>query len=309
MCSSAGTRSYLTQLTFLQLRKEPFHGLGSHHLPAGLQQLELWGEEFDLDVVEQHREVLTCWEVGDLQERGSKELLARLPHLRALGVDAEGFSTAGAAVKHLTQLKALELTDCFSDDIEQALATAASISSVRRLHLSLWVGPKAAGLSALTQLTQLRLAYHGGHDSAQQQQALGEAVGMLAGLQWLSVPAVLLVPGQAWLGGLQQLRVLVLQCSTSTDVAYVSSMSWVQGLPSRLQVLGVSQVSAKEAAALQLRTRLQRALASRGCEVVVGVDLDEAADPTQQLAGLPVALQQALAPGVSCGQLRSAHML
>jgi hypothetical protein len=101
--------------------------------------------------------------------------------------------------------------------------------------------------------------------------------------------------GSAWLGGLQQLQVLVVHCNSGEEVAHVSSMSWLGALSHRLQVLGVSGGTAEQVAILQLRRRLQQALGSRGCEVVVGADLDVAADPTQQLAGLPEGLQQALA--------------
>jgi hypothetical protein len=121
-------------------------------------------------------------------------------------------------------------------------------------------------------------------------------VEQLQGLRWLSVPAVLLEAGWGWLGGLQQLQVLVVCCM---DPA-VSTLTWLEGcspaaVPPRLQVLGVSGMTAEQAAGWQLRRRLQQELGSSGCEVVVGVDLDEVGDPTQQLAGLPVELQQALA--------------
>jgi hypothetical protein len=68
-----------------------------------------------------------------------------------------------------------------------------------------------------------------------------------------------------------------------------------QVLPPSLRVLGVSPVSAGQSAAWQLRHHLQQVLSSSGCEVVVGVDLDEVADRALQLEGLPAALQQALA--------------
>jgi hypothetical protein len=46
----------------------------------------------------------------------------------------------------------------------------------------------------------------------QRQHAWVAEVGRMAGLRWLSVPDVLLAADQAWLGGLQQLQVLVVQC-------------------------------------------------------------------------------------------------
>jgi hypothetical protein len=70
---------------------------------------------------------------------------------------------------------------------------------------------------------------------------------------------------------------------------------WVLGtLPPNLRVLNWRRLSAHRAVSVQLRRRLQRLVGDSGCEVVVGADLDEVADPMQQLAGLPVALQQAL---------------
>jgi hypothetical protein len=77
-------------------------------------------------------------------------------------------------------------------------------------------------------------------------------------------------------------------------------MPWLEGctreaLPPSLQVLAGSGMTAAKAAAWQLRRRLQQWVGSSGCQVVVGVNLDEVADPAQQLAGLPLALQQVLA--------------
>jgi hypothetical protein len=268
-------------------------------------------------VVEEHRAVLTGYQMEEMEELtygDMLEQLARLTNIRTLRVDADDLqSRAGcAAIKQLTNLSALTLWAGRegagrSSGTIPALATAASLGSLRRLHLFLYGMPNLTGLAAVTQLTQLRLVLCEGEGSAEQRQALTAALSSLVGLRWLSVPSVLLWAGKAWLGSLQQLQVLVLQCGNGVDVASVAhvgstawhGMSWVEALPPRLQVLAVSGMTAERAAALQLRRRLQRALASRGCEVVVGVDLDEAADPTQQLAGLPVALQQVLQQGLT----------
>jgi len=51
----------------------------------------------------------------------------------------------------------------------------------------------------------------------------------------------------------------------------------------------VTKMPPDQAAPLQLRSRLRQLVGSSGCEVVVGM-----VDPTQQLAPLPEALQQAL---------------
>jgi hypothetical protein len=69
----------------------------------------------------------------------------------------------------------------------------------------------------------------------------------------------------------------------------------LQQLPPRLLLLGLTGTAAPQAVPWQVRGRLQQLLSSRGCELVVGVDLDEVCDPVMQLAGLPAALQHALA--------------
>jgi hypothetical protein len=298
---SSGSLSHLTQLTFLRLVGNPFGALSSSLLPSSLQQLELMDRDICLEVVEQQRQVVTAWLIDDLQDEVTQKLLARLPKLKAVEVSVNELTTdAGrAAVQQLTHLSALTLANvAMGFEMEQftaqALLAAAGISSLRRLRLLLWDKPAPIGVSILQQLTQFRLVMLGDEGTAEEQRACGEAVGRLAGLQWLSVPAVLVTAGHAWLGGLQQLRVLVVQCNPA-GVEDVSSMSWLESVPPRLKVLGVGGVTAEEAATRQLRRRLQQALGSRGCEVVVGVDLDAAADPTQQLAGLPQGLQQALA--------------
>jgi hypothetical protein len=66
-------------------------------------------------------------------------------------------------------------------------------------------------------------------------------------------------------------------------------------LPPRLLLLGWDAVLAEAVEGQPLRSFLRQRLGSSGCEVVVGVDLDEVCDPAQQLAGLPKGLQQALA--------------
>jgi hypothetical protein len=59
-------------------------------------------------------------------------------------------------------------------------------------------------------------------------------------------------------------------------------------------VLGVSGMTAQQAVMWRVRRCLEQRLANSRCQVVVGVDLEEI-DPVKQLAGLPSALQHALA--------------
>jgi hypothetical protein len=194
---------------------------------------------------------------------------------------------------------------------------AGRVSSLRRVHLVLATLPNPdevtkppdclpKGLPAYktpswpapqAHVTQLRLSVQAQAScTLQEQQAWGVVMRCLPGLRWLSVPDVLLGAGSGWLAGMQQLRVLVVKC-TGADGMHGQ---WLEGctraaLPPRLQVLGVSGLTAQQAASMRLRRRLRQELAGSECEVVVGVSLDEAADPTQQLAGLPATLQQALA--------------
>jgi hypothetical protein len=127
-----------------------------------------------------------------------------------------------------------------------------------------------------------------------------QEVSSLQRLQWLSLPNVFLHEQQDWLGQLQQLRVLVLKCTGAYLLASShGSDPWLKGfvqqaLPQSLRVLGLYGMTAEQAAAWQLRRHMQQRLASSGCEVVVGLDLHEVCDPVQQLAGVPVALQQVL---------------
>jgi hypothetical protein len=95
------------------------------------------------------------------------------------------------------------------------------------------------------------------------------------------------------LGSLKQLRVLVLHGTGGRGSIAAGDALWQwlehcsrQMLPPQLQLLGVPVCSAPPG--------LQQHLGRSGIEVVDGADLDEVCDPVKQLAGLPVALQQAL---------------
>jgi hypothetical protein len=69
----------------------------------------------------------------------------------------------------------------------------------------------------------------------------------------------------------------------------------MQMLPPQLSVLGSISEYEGQVVPRQVWRRLQQRLISSGCQVVVGLDLHQVFDPVKQLAGLPVALQQALA--------------
>jgi hypothetical protein len=319
--------SHLTQVTFLQLTgwtwtsRHYSGGFTSSQLPPSLQQLELKEVRDVMELVEEQQQTVTAWDMdylayGDWHHQQQQNQLGRLPNLHAVSVHAKQLDSPAAqgALEQVPQLSALTV-HCFGHELRgmhAGLATAARLISLRRLHLRLTDLPAPADLGALSEwqkqahVTQLRLCVAAPARCTlrqqQQQQAWGVVVGCFPRLRWLSMPDVLLGAGSGWLGGMQQLRVLVVRCTEVECSAHASSMHWEwlegctrEALPPRLQVLGVSGITAQQAASVRLRRRLQQELAGSACEVVVGVSLDEAADPTQQLAGLPVTLQQALA--------------
>jgi hypothetical protein len=126
--------------------------------------------------------------------------------------------------------------------------------------------------------------------------------GRMPGLRWLSVPEELLAVDQAWLGGMQQLQVLVLSdedpraqiASVYADLVEGLSSCSMQALPPRLRLLGLSVAPSEQVVCRQVWRQLQQRLLSIGCDLVVGVDLDVVADPFMRLARLPVELQQVL---------------
>jgi hypothetical protein len=203
--------SHLTRLTFLQLCDWPWELLSSSDLPSGLQQLEVVDKDNDyLTVLEEQREVVTAWDIEDLEEEDVQRLLPRLPNLRAVTVDLADVA-ATAALKHLTQLSSLALynINVLSKGKRRAMqalvATAAGLRSLRRLDLDFHALSAPLAWDGLTQLTHLGLSVgEPAETSQQEQQAWAEMLGRMAGLRWLSVPGVLLAADQAWLSCLQQ---------------------------------------------------------------------------------------------------------
>jgi hypothetical protein len=304
--SAAPDLSHLTGVTFLHLPS------GSHvtsaKLPPRLQQLELGDIRWSPGALEEQQRVL----VGLRPNLGTgvQPQLGHLTNLKrlTLGRQELGRPAVRTALAQLTQLSALTIFDMGSrreDDLLAALATAGSISSLRSLTMSLDMVsmPVLPSLSVAKGVTRLVTCLPGSYSmgDTSQHHAWADEIGRMAGLQWLSVSDALLKPGWGPLAGLQQLRVLVVRCGGSPFKAQVCTNhlaamveGWGRsGLPPRLQVVCVHGMSA-QAATEQMR-RLREVLRGSGCELVVGVNLDEVCRPAQQLAGLPVDLQQVLA--------------
>lgn len=315
----AFSASHLTQLTFLHLGKGwdelEFHAC---QLPPGLQQLELMdaedmvSEEF-MGVLEEQQQAVMSLHLGHAPWREAECLqqVSCLPKLTAAKVEAAamGYPAAEAALKQLTKLSALTVSTEAGDfckvqqGMRAAIAAAASMSSMRRLHLGDYPTvsdeepPQPAALIAPTQLTQLRLSRRPWTDE-EQEPAWSVVLCSADSLRWLSVPSGLLAAGLASLGSLHHLQVLVVCCEREREgAAPTSSMPWVEGcsqeaVPPSLRLFCLKSLAAWEAHRWEVRRRLRQALGSSCCEVVVGSDLDELADPTQQLAGVPQGLHQ-----------------
>jgi hypothetical protein len=298
---------HLTQLTSLTLAGRLPVYEGRHEvdvLPPRCQEVVLHNVDASSDVLLHHQGVLKGWHLGMCNwaiER--QQMFPRLTKLLAADVRAADLlePDCKAAFTQLTKLTALkvyankwrDMGPATTENVQAALATAASIRSLRRLELCLDSLPSVAGLSALTGLSHLsiNLGYNSGGDGVS---LWREEVGELVGLKWLLVPPVLLQEQQTWLGGLKQLQVLVVhRPGFDRDN---SQLPWLEGCPwdvlsPRLQVLCFSGMPAQDAAHWQLRRRLRGLLGSSGCEVVVGL---ESADHLW-LDGMPHGVRHMLA--------------
>jgi hypothetical protein len=309
--------SHLTHLSFLQLLGWDGNSMDSSGLPPGLQQLQLDSadlfDEEPKEVLEEQRKILIGLESRYFPHKNVQHVLS-CPNLRTATLTATALQDPAACealgqLPHLVTLKVCKNTwsDSHSQDLDVVVPAAASLRNLQHLLLDLPTLPPAAGLAALTGLTRLTVAVGNVNSFIKQQQlAWAEEMGRMPALKWLSVPGQLLLVARPWLGGLKQLRVLVLsrlvprfdkhgsEPSTMERIVQQLEGSSPLVLPPRLLLLGLTGISVQHAAGRKLCRRVRCLLTSSGCEVVGGPDLDEVADPTQQLAGLPVALQQAL---------------
>jgi hypothetical protein len=301
--AGAPDMSHLVQLSFLQLlgcSKEEEEEVSSKQLPPGLQELQLVHMQPPKKLVLQRSKALARVRLAKVtNDDPLMEQLPLLTNVAAAAVEEGDLHNAAllAALVQLPKLSALTVhahllrSGAAPLDLASGLAAAADIPGLRSLVLG-WrtAMPAAAGLAAVTGLT--RLAVFEDHWSVGNSPVWAPEVALLTSLRWLSVPCNVLKVGAAWLGGLQQLRVLIFNGKGPQESAYWHGgalWQWLEGcsredLPLQLQLLGVCNGP----------PGLRQRLASSGLEVVVGVDLDEVCDPVKQLAGLPEVLQQAL---------------
>jgi hypothetical protein len=314
--------SHLKQLTFLQL--DNMFGLQpsiSHLLPPDLKTLEMVKTRAELRVLQEQQQVLKRYErrslfmeLDDLDAWGvlgihGSDRVALLSGCEALCLDLKEvedpqyrpdldlFNNLSALVVKVGALGEYPDRGSWPKDLGTLLSVTRCLHTLRRLELRCDGTRALRGLASLSAVTHLKLCLTTKDSSALESPVWAEEVGSMAGLRYLSVPSVLLQAGQGWLGALRQLQVLVVhggrlwEC-LGEDVLWLMEPSPLL-FPPQLLVMCVA-TNASGTAVRQLRSHLRRRLAGCKCEVVVGVDLDEVCDPTQQLAGLPVALQAAL---------------
>jgi hypothetical protein len=306
--------SHLTHLSSLQLLGWDERSLASSKLPPGLQQLQLDHVAAPEQVLEGQEQLLVGFE-SRYFAHDHPQRLPRFTHLDLATVTAAALEDPAirAALGQLPRLCTLRVRQevLYSDnpnELAAVVSAAASLPSLQYLFLDLPAMPPAAGLAALTGLTRLTIVLEDSNSFSEQQQCeWAEELGRMPALKWLSVPGQLLLVERPWLGGLQQLRVLMLSNLLDTWAGQTDQngmervVQWLeacsaQDLPPRLLLLGFTGIHMHHVASHRLYQRVGRLLGSRGCEVVGGPNLELLGDPGQQMAGLPLELQQALLP-------------
>jgi hypothetical protein len=298
------------QLSYTCLSQQ--HESFDKKLPPGLQELQLSYLHTPLGELREQLDILTRFDFTPWNEYEViclGEVLPKEGFLKHVRVGICGETHVDAALRKLTHMSSLVM--CASNHgpegmgiLKPLVSSPATYSNLCSLRVEVVELQDPCGVGALTQVTRLEVMSIGTSKEEQQRAWVAE-VGRMAGLRWLSVPGVLLVGGTSWVGGLKQLQVLVVSNEDWGSLMFPQPPEVLpqvveglegcspQALPPRLLLLGLTDMSEEQAAALQVRRRLRQALS--GCEVVVGVDLDEVGAPIKQLAGLPEALQQALA--------------
>jgi hypothetical protein len=314
--------SPLTHLTFLQLAGGACEFLRPRHLPPSLQLLELVGDDVPRFVIAEQQQVLSrlgAVQLGALVRNEGEDdepweepdpapaIVGGLSKLWALAVDLGDLHHwhKVPAMPQRSQLTALVLRDrgafypVLGSAVPEPVRMLPSMSqfavSLRRLDLDRCGCVMLPSLSLFTQLTWLRYSEAPNSSQWPPHSVVTQQLSRLPHLKWLSVPGALLNGGHGWLGDLQQLRVLVLVgvYGSTRQVSGMDAereMPWLAAdnpllLPPCLLILGCDGL---------VRRHTKRLVAGSGCEVVDSGELEKACDPTQQLAGLPEALQQAL---------------
>jgi hypothetical protein len=298
--------AHLGRLAFLQLAKWDGTDLSSQ-LPPGLQQLQLESMSMDTHDLREVRGLVTSF-IEPKPDSQSWPRVARFHKAQSAVVTAESLRSDPAiatTLAGLRDLSTLTTNAATYDDMKALLSTAAHLRGLSCLTIKLRNLPLPQDLGVLTGVTRLTITHSDLRGVPQQQHAWTHELGRLGRLRWLSVPGELLLVQRPWLNGLQQLQALLLSSllvpSREYDTNVMGELAFFLGLgihvvlPPRLRLLGFTGITVGDAAAVGLPHRLQQVLGGTGCEVVAGPSLEVVCDPTQQLAGLPDALQQALA--------------
>jgi hypothetical protein len=204
--------SHLTRLTFLQLDGWKGGSLAASKLPESLQELDLRYVSPYEKVLPEQLQLVTAVPLPNV----SWHQLSSLPKLQALRVDADHLvdNADRTVLAQLTSLSALSIAikrvPHFTKGatMQQVMSTVASIQSLRRLDISIRPGmPIENTLSCMTGLTRLSVSFDSKPGGVEEHPVWAAELGRMPGLQWLSVPDVLLlVPDQSWVGNLTQLN-------------------------------------------------------------------------------------------------------
>jgi hypothetical protein len=307
---------HLTQLTFLRLSS--FRGgysrtgyggdLRSSLLPPSVQQLEVEFMPTPWQVLEEQQQAVTSVVLSSHDPLRVSDVTS-LSKLKSIGLSSpEQCSSSAADLAAWAQLGALSRLSLSvserpgSGAVPVVVPTALSIRGLRSLCLSLdmyqeWFAPVLKGLGALTGVTQLILSTSAGNPGRDSRvlpaslRGLAEELQQMAALRWLQVEGALLLAEPGCLARLAQLRVLELTHTRYQDLLQCLEGYTAQMLPPTLRVLSIPG----DDLGAEPQRHLGQLMRSHGGELVVGMDMEWVFHPAQQMAGVPLWLQQALA--------------